>query len=325
LSHIVKSAAGIDQNRTLPLFAPQTFRTGFRSRSQARAGAPQVLLWTDTFNNHFHPETAQAAVEVLERAGFQVDIPRRQLCCGRPLYEFGMLDSARQRLQAIVQELAPQIDAQTPVLVLEPACASVFRDELPHLLEGDERAQRLARQTYLLDEFVCDHRDRFQDFPKLSGRALVHAHCHHKVLRQENAGHGPLEMLGMDVNVLESGCCGMAGSFGFDAAKVEVAHTIGELVLLPAVREAADADWIVADGFSCREQIAQYTERRAIHPVQAMAMAVRSEQPRAVPEAAIEARRARAQQRLATRTALAAGALAIGVLAAWCARGTRSA
>ncbi|MGA8503172.1 MAG: FAD-linked oxidase C-terminal domain-containing protein [Candidatus Sulfotelmatobacter sp.] len=280
LRDLSKLVAGIPRERALPAFAPRTFKSWFyksgfhRRRDLARnTEAPPVLLWPDTFNNYFHPGIAKAAVEVLEAAGFRVVIPKANLCCGRPLYDHGMLDRAQSLLLQILDELSPEIEAGIPVVGLEPSCVAVFRDELLNLFPHDERAQALSRQTFLLSEFL---ETRAKDFPlpQLDRKALLHGHCHHKSLMKMTAEESVLHRLGIDFQSPAPGCCGMAGSFGFEPDKYELSIAIGELELLPAVRRAP-ADWlIIADGFSCREQIAQGTPRHALHLAEVLQMAL---------------------------------------------------
>jgi FAD/FMN-containing dehydrogenase/Fe-S oxidoreductase len=241
--------------------------------------APEVLLWPDTFNNYFLPQTARAAVEVLETAGFQVRIPRANLCCGRPLYDFGMLDRAERMLLEILDELEPEIEAGIPVVGLEPSCVAVFRDELTNLFPHDARAQALSRQTFLLSEFLEQKLQPGATLPQLNRKALLHGHCHHKSLMKMTAEESLLRRLGIDFTAPAPGCCGMAGSFGFHAEHFEISQAIGELELLPAVRQAPPDCLIIADGFSCREQIAQNTDRRAMHVAEVLQMAL---QPSAV-------------------------------------------
>jgi Fe-S oxidoreductase len=231
-----------------------------------------VILWVDTFNNYFHPETTRAALEVLQRAGFTVTIPGVHLCCGRPLYDFGMIDRAKSYLRQIMQVLGEQIDAGLPIVVLEPSCASVFRDELQNLFPEEERAKRLRRQTFLLSEFLERHAPGYQP-PQLSGKVLLHGHCHHKALMKMNDEESVLRKMGADLQSLDSGCCGMAGPFGFEKDKFALSQAVGERVLLPAVRGAAQDTLIVSDGFSCREQIIQATGRKALHLAEAIRMA----------------------------------------------------
>jgi FAD/FMN-containing dehydrogenase/Fe-S oxidoreductase len=258
-----KALTGVARQRTLPVFSRETFEHAFRRR-QHRTDGRRVLLWADTFNNHWHPQTLAAAVTVLERAGCEVHVPRGHLCCGRPLYEFGMLDTAVSYLKNVLRALRADIDAGTPIIVLEPACAAVFRDELTNLMPHNEQARRLAKQTRLLSEFLA-HDIRDYSPPTVAHKALLHGHCMHKAILKMDSEIEVLRRTGMDLSVLDSGCCGMAGSFGFDKSKYDVSMRIGERVLLPAVREAAADTLIVADGYSCREQIAQTTGRRALH------------------------------------------------------------
>src|SRR5437588_3517630 len=272
LRDLAKAAAGIAPQRAIPAFAPQSFRQWFRSRAREN-GRSKVILWPDTFNNYFHPDIAQAAVAVLDAAGFDVALPQQNLCCGRPLYDFGMLDRAERYLRQILAALRDDIAAGVPVIVLEPSCAAVFRDEMPNLLPNDEDARRLSRQTLLLGEFLEQRAPQFQP-PKLNRKALVHGHCHQKAVLNTDNEISTLKKLGLDCEVLESGCCGMAGSFGFEKEKYDVSVACGERVLLPAVREADAKTLIIANGFSCQEQIAQFTERRALHVAHVLYLAL---------------------------------------------------
>src|SRR6202035_3527906 len=172
--------------------------------------APEVLLWADTFNNYFHPETAKAAVEVLETAGFRVLVPKANLCCGRPLYDFGMLDRAEALLLEILDQLEPEIEAGIPVVGLEPSCVAVFRDELINLFPHDARAQALSRQTFLLSEFLETRAEDFR-LPRLDRKALLHGHCHQKSLIKMTSEEALLHRIGIDFQSPAPGCCGMAG------------------------------------------------------------------------------------------------------------------
>jgi FAD/FMN-containing dehydrogenase/Fe-S oxidoreductase len=269
---IAKLVAGVARQRSIPAFAPQSFRSWFRSRGARNRTSPPVILWPDTFNNYFLPSTAKAAVNVLEAAGFCVLLPKTNLCCGRPLYDFGMLDRAQRLLLQILDSLGPNIEAGIPVIGLEPSCVAVFRDELCNLFPHDHRAQALSRQTFLLSEFIETHAASFT-FPRLERKALLHGHCHHKSIMKMTAEESILRRIGVDFLSPAPGCCGMAGSFGFEHDKYDLSMAIGELELLPAVRRAP-SDWlIVADGFSCREQIAQGSDRHALHVAEVLQMA----------------------------------------------------
>jgi FAD/FMN-containing dehydrogenase/Fe-S oxidoreductase len=278
ISHTVKAILGVAQQRTLPRFAARSFQSDWENHSHKRrearppgrpVPAPQVLLWPDTWNNYYHPQSLTAAIQVLEAAGFSPEVPRHHVCCGRPLYDFGFLKQARTYLEKILHDFAPQIDAGLPFVFLEPSCATVFRDELINFFPPDSqagpRAQRLRDQTLLLSQFLVQHAPDFQP-PSLPGKQIVlHGHCHHKSAMKMTDEVAILRRTGADVDLLDSGCCGMAGPFGFEREKFEVSQALGERVLLPAVRAAAPDAILVADGFSCREQISQNSSRRALH------------------------------------------------------------
>jgi Fe-S oxidoreductase len=277
LRDIAKWVGGIDPRRNMPVFARQTFKQWFQTRPVRNQGKPRLLLWPDTFNNHFHPETCQAAVDVLEAAGFQVEIPAASLCCGRPLYDFGMLDTAKNLLREILTALRPQIRAGIPVVGLEPSCVAVFRDELTNLLPNDEDAKRLHRQSFILGEFLHKKVEGYRP-PTLARKALVHGHCHQKSIMGMNDEKALLEQMGLDFHMPEPGCCGMAGSFGFERGQhYDVSVACGERVLLPAVRDAEGETLIIANGFSCQQQIAQTTKRRAMHLAQILQLALQSD------------------------------------------------
>src|SRR5665213_406411 len=274
LRRVAKFVATMAPERNIPRFANQTFKAWFKSRPIKNAGAKQVLLWADTWNNHFHPDTAIAGVEVLEAAGFQVIVPEASLCCGRPLYDYGMLKTAKRLLREILQELRPQIQAGMCVVGLEPSCVSVFRDELVNLITDDEDAKRLSAQTFLLTEFLTEKVPDFS-IPKLHRKVLVHGHCHQRSVLRFDDEITTLKKLGVDYTVLDSGCCGMAGVFGFERGDhYDVSIKCGERVLLPEVRKADPDTLIVTNGFSCREQISQTTDRRAVHIAQVIKMAL---------------------------------------------------
>jgi FAD/FMN-containing dehydrogenase/Fe-S oxidoreductase len=257
----MRKALGLAPERQMPKIAAMNFQQWARWR---RVSAGDVVLWPDTFNNYYKPETSQAAWDVLTHAGFRVIVPQSHVCCGRPLYDFGMLDKAKLYLRRIMQVLASEIDAGLPIVVLEPSCASVFRDELRNLFPDDARADRLRSQTFLLSEFLQKHAPDYQP-PHLSQKLLLHGHCHHKAIMKMTDEEALLRRTGSEVKALDAGCCGMAGPFGFAREKYAVSQAIGERVLLPAVRQAAADTLIVSDGFSCREQIFQATGREAMH------------------------------------------------------------
>ncbi len=271
----------LEPSRRLPRFASTTFRSRMRRRGASGPGSagarPAVLLWADTFTNYFQPEIAEAAYTVLTGAGFEVRVPERHVCCGRPLYDFGMLDRAKRYLREVMHALDRELADGTPIVVLEPSCASVFRDEAPNLLADDPRAARLAVQTKLLSELLTASAPPHAT-QRFDGRILLHVHCHHRALFDVGAEVRALKATGAEVALLDAGCCGMAGPFGFERKSAPVAARLGERVLLPAVRAAAADTLVVSGGFSCREQIAQNTNRRALHPAEVLAGAFETEE-----------------------------------------------
>jgi Fe-S oxidoreductase len=278
IGQLAKLAAGVDQEREPPRFAAESFTAWFAGHSPRDPGAPPVLLWPDTFTNYFEPGVGIAAVEVLEAAGFRVILPDGPVCCGRPLYDYGMLSLARRYLTRTLDMLRPQIEAGIPVIGLEPSCLAVFRDELVNMLPGDVDAQRLKAQSYVLSELLTSQAPDFTA-PRLTRKALVQPHCHHHAVIGFDAETRLLAAMGIDAEVPDTGCCGMAGSFGYEAGeRYRVSMAAGERKLLPAVRDADPATLIVADGFSCRGQIAAGTSRRGLHLAQVMQMAIRDGQ-----------------------------------------------
>ncbi|HET9468453.1 MAG TPA: FAD-binding and (Fe-S)-binding domain-containing protein [Vicinamibacterales bacterium] len=274
---LAKSVLHIAPQRKLPEFARTTFRSRIAKRDVGKrdvgrnfSSANTVLLWADTFTNYFQPHIAEAAHKVLSDAGFNVKVLQRHVCCGRPLYDFGMLDKAKAYLTTAMDALAEEISSGTPIVVLEPSCASVFRDEAVNLMPDDPRTAKLKKQTLLLSEFLVQ---RAPDYvpAKRQQKVLVHMHCHHRAIFNMKDEVAVLNATGAEVKLLDSGCCGMAGPFGFEQKGYGVSQTLGERVLLPAVRAAEPGTVIVTDGFSCREQIAQNTDRRAVHVAEVLA------------------------------------------------------
>ena len=262
---------GFHPERQLPRFAGGTFRAWFGHHAPRDPAAPEVLLFPDTFNNFFEPEVAIAATEVLERAGLRVVIPERDLCCARPMFEAGMLDAARVRLAAMLTALDRFALRGVAIVGLEPSCLLTLRDELPSLFPRSTAARRLAGHAMLLDEFLAAKAPGFVP-PPLRGHALIHGHCHQKAL----VGMGAeLALLGrapeLQVAMPDTGCCGMAGAFGYGAERFALSRTIGERVLLPAIRASSSDTILIADGFACRAQIRQFcAARRPLHLAQVL-------------------------------------------------------
>ena len=264
LKDVTKDVLGIPRQRQIPQFANQTFREWFRRRPVVNAGQSKVLLWPDTFNNYFTPQAAKAAAQVLESAGYQVELPHKQLCCGRPLYDHGFLSMAKSYLLRILDQLKDTIEAGTPVVVLEPSCCSVFRDEMCGLLPDVASAQRLRDNTFTFAEFLEKKASHYAP-PVLQRQAIVQGHCHQKAIMRLKDEEAIMAKMKLNYRLLDSGCCGMAGAFGYEKEKYEVSMACGERVLLPEARKAAPSTLIIADGFSCKEQIQQSTNRTAVH------------------------------------------------------------
>lgn len=268
-SRLSKWMAGASQQRTLPKFAMQTFRRWFKKRSSSpsegeKGGARgQVLLWPDTFTNTIYPEIAKAAVRVMEKLGYRVLIPENNLCCGRPFYDYGFMDQAKASLQKILHQLRPHLESGAQIVGLEPSCISVFRDDALQLFPEDETAKKLAKQSFLFHEWAA---------PLLtapgkiaSSKVWVHGHCHEKAVMGMSSTAAILSKLQVPFELLDAGCCGMAGAFGFEAEHDAVSRKIGEGRLVPLLNTAPAGTLVLTNGFSCREQITALTGRRALH------------------------------------------------------------
>ncbi|GAB3804723.1 hypothetical protein GCM10027605_29310 [Micromonospora zhanjiangensis] len=267
LGRLAKVVGGIDRRREIPVFASESFQRWFARRTPGGDGSRgEVVLWPDTFTNHFHPGIARAAVEVLETAGWRVRVPDRPVCCGLTWISTGQLGVAKRVLRHTVDVLRPYLRAGTRVVGLEPSCTAVFRSDAHELFPDDDDVTRLREQTVTLAELLHEHSPGWQP-PRLDGHALIQTHCHQHAVLGTAADQAVLSAAGVDAEFLDSGCCGLAGNFGFEQGHHEVSEACAERVLLPAVRDAADTDVILADGFSCRTQVGQGASdgRSAIH------------------------------------------------------------
>jgi len=282
--------AGLSAKRTLPQWRSDTFLSS-RAAQAAAVDRPDVVLWVDTFNNYHEPENAHAALRVLQAGGYRVAVARagasdaerdRPLCCGRTYLGAGLVDEAKHEARRMVDALAPHVAAGATVVGLEPSCLLALRDEFLVMGLGDE-AQHLATRALMIEEFLArEQREGRLALPLKSlpqKKVLVHGHCHQKAFDVLNPAVAVLKLIpGLQVEVIESSCCGMAGSFGYEAAHYDVSMKMAELALLPAVRAAGDDTLIVADGTSCRHQIADGTRairpREAVHVVRVLASAL---------------------------------------------------
>ncbi|MBO0720737.1 MAG: 4Fe-4S dicluster domain-containing protein, partial [Blastocatellia bacterium] len=267
---------GIDSRRPLPLFASETFINWFNSRQRpAHAQRGAVVLFNDTFVTYNTPEIGRAAVELLESAGYRIELVDKK-CCGRPLISKGMLEAAKENAAWNVAQLKPWVDRGVPIIGLEPSCLLTLRDEYVGLLRN-EAVEMVARSSFLLEEFLLQERARglVLDFQERSRRVLLHGHCHQKSM----VGTGPtvavLRWANFEVSEVDSGCCGMAGSFGFEKEHYEISVALGKQRLAPAVAAQKAMTEIVAPGISCRQQIEHLTGRRAKHPAEVLRQALR--------------------------------------------------
>jgi Fe-S oxidoreductase len=284
---LIKAAGGVDQHRTIPSFGRMRFTTWFKRRDK-RGALPrgdgsrgEVVLWPDTFTNHLSPAIGVAAVEVLEAAGFTVKIPEQELCCGLTWISTGQLGIAKKVLHRTATALAPYTSAGTPIVGLEPSCTAVFRADAHDLFPEDRDVERLTAQTKTLGELLLERAPDWQP-PKVERKAIVQMHCHQHAILGENADVEVMKRAGVDPDVLDSGCCGLAGNFGFEAGHYDVSMACAEDGLLPAVRAASEDTLMVADGFSCRTQVEQSGElkgqaqgRRPVHLAQVLATGLR--------------------------------------------------
>ncbi|TXD00064.1 FAD-binding and (Fe-S)-binding domain-containing protein [Streptomyces sp. ISID311] len=274
LAPALKRLGGIAAQREVPRFADQTFLSWFRRRTpQGDGRRGPVVLWADSFNNHFSPEVLSAGVAVLEHAGFRVQVPDGTQCCGLTWITTGQLGVARRIARRTTAALRPAVRAGIPVVGLEPSCTAALRSDLPELLDGDEDARALGRSTRTLAELLVHQAPDWQP-PQIEARSISQTHCHQHATAGFGADSTLLARMGIDNTTLDSGCCGLAGNFGFERGHYEVSVAAGEQVLLPAVRAAAADTRILADGFSCRTQIAQQTPRHGTHLAQLIAHAL---------------------------------------------------
>src|SRR5690606_36046090 len=266
LAALLKRLGGITPERTLPEFAAKPFTRGFRE--DPADDRPPVVLWPDTFNNYFSPQVAHAAAEVLAAAGFRVLLPRGSVCCGLTWVSTGQLGVAKKVMRHSLRVLRPHLEQGLPVVGLEPSCTAALRSDVPELL-GTPEAAALAGNVHTLAEFLRTHAPGWSP-PALPRSAITQVHCHHHAVLGFDADEDLLAAAGVANTTLESGCCGLAGNFGFERGHYEVSKAVGERVLLPAVRAAGQDQLVIADGFSCRTQIAQETPRRAVPLAEAL-------------------------------------------------------
>ncbi|MER7757836.1 FAD-binding and (Fe-S)-binding domain-containing protein [Kitasatospora sp. NPDC097643] len=276
---LLKRLAGIDPRRVLPVLPPETFTRWYRRHRAAHpapAGAQPVLLWPDTFSDHLQPNVLRSAVQVLEHLGFDVRLPSGPVCCGLTRYSTGQLDTARRVLRRSLHTLtADGLPPATPVVGLDPSCTATLREDAPRLLGADARplAERTRTFAEFLDEYAPD-----AALPQVPLDAVTQTHCHQHAVLGTAADRRVEARIGLRNRVLDSGCCGLAGDFGFRRGHFEVSEAIAERVLLPELRAAGPDTVVLADGFSCRTQIAQLAQGRpALHLAELIARALPAE------------------------------------------------
>jgi Fe-S oxidoreductase len=268
LAAFAKRAGGIDARRPLPQFAPRTFRQWFAGRP-ARVGGTPVLLWVDTFTDHFSPEVGQAAVRVLEDAGYSVRITEREVCCGLTWISTGQLDGAKKQLRATLAALEPALGAGMPIVGLEPSCTAVLRSDVAELLPADPRAEQVRLATRTLAELLAA--TPTWSPPRLDGvRGIAQPHCHQHAVLGWQADAALLASAGAQIDAV-GGCCGLAGNFGVERGHYDVSVAVAETALLPAVRAADPGAVVLADGFSCRTQLEQVGNTYSVHLAQLLA------------------------------------------------------
>ncbi|MFF7652132.1 FAD-binding and (Fe-S)-binding domain-containing protein [Streptomyces sp. NPDC007983] len=281
LARLGKRLAGVDGARPAPLFARQSFLQWWRARPAGPDGEPDpadprtVVLWPDTFSTYFHPSVATSAVRVLEDAGFRVAVPTAPVCCGLTWISTGQLATAKKVLRRTLRTLRPYIEAGTPVIGLEPSCTAVFRADAPELMPADQDMRRLTAQFRTFAEHLVHHAPDGWQPPALTRQAVVQTHCHQHAVMKDDPDRELMRRAHLVTDVLDEGCCGLAGNFGFERGHHEISMAIAEQGVLPAVRAAAPGSLLLADGFSCRTQIEQGgTGRRALHLAEALALAL---------------------------------------------------
>ena len=274
LARMAKRLGGIDPRRPLPEFAPQSFRDWFARHPKGQGKTP-VLLWVDTFTDHFTPEVGRAAVRVLEAAGYTIQITKQPVCCGLTWISTGQLDGARRQLRRSLNALAPALDAGTPVVGLEPSCTAVLRADAAELLPDEPRAGQARSAIKTLAELLTAT-ERWSA-PDLSGlSAVAQPHCHQHAVMGWHADATLLAGAGAEVTAV-GGCCGLAGNFGVERGHYDVSVAVAETALLPAVRAAPPGTAVLADGFSCRTQLGQLAQVRGLHLAELLAARLEQE------------------------------------------------
>tara|TARA_R110000868_G_scaffold304437_3_gene565001 strand:+ start:18953 stop:21799 length:2847 start_codon:yes stop_codon:yes gene_type:complete len=274
IKKILEKVVGIDARRDLPTFAKQTFRDWFFTR-KAKEQGNLVVLFVDVFTNYHQPEIGKAAVLVLEKMGFKVELAKN-MESGRPQLSKGFLKDAKKIAEKVIKELSHFAEQDIPIIGLEPSEILTLRDEFVDLCDEEllSQAKVLASNSFTFEEFISSHTDVLAPATSNNQHVVLHGHCHSKALTGNSATISALESVGYQVEVLETGCCGMAGSFGYEKGHFEVSMDIGELVLFPSLRKKKESDLVCAPGFSCRHQIKDGVDQNSWHPAELIAKAI---------------------------------------------------
>ncbi|MGO4382673.1 FAD-binding and (Fe-S)-binding domain-containing protein [Specibacter sp. RAF43] len=279
VEELVKRLAGIEPRRRMIYFAPQTLRKWFGKQRGSGVHAvdernrPTVMLWPDTFNNFNSPGVGQAAVEVLEAMGYRVVLPDGPVCCGLTWHSTGQLEMAKRVISQTLNSLGSALDGNMPIIGLEPSCTVMLTDEITELLPDDPRAAKLARQVVTLADIVAAHQGAWP-FGEIKVKAISQVHCHQEAKGSYDPDKAVLQRLGIDTDVIGSGCCGLAGNFGFEPGHWDVSQALGERELFPKIRTKDETTMVLADGFSCRTQVTQGTGAKAIHLAEVLKLAL---------------------------------------------------
>jgi Fe-S oxidoreductase len=271
-AHLTERLLGFSAKRPLPAWRSDPFPA--KAAVHGPEDGPEVVLLPDTFNRYFEPDNARAAQAVLVAGGYRVHLlqatdGKRPLCCGRTFLASGMVDEARSEARRMIEAVRPYVARGLPIIGLEPSCLLTLRDEYRSMLPGEE-TEALAQQAMLLEEFLAAQQQQgklqLKLKPLAAGRVLVHGHCHQKAFATMSAMQQTLELIpDLEIEVIDSGCCGMAGAFGYEASHYDLSMKMAELDLLPAVRAAEADTLLVANGTSCRHQIEDGAQRNARH------------------------------------------------------------
>jgi Fe-S oxidoreductase len=277
LRRLATRAAGLE-DRTVPKFARQSLQDWWKDRPRVTGDRGTVVLWPDTFTNRFEPDIGKAAVTVLEDAGWTVDIPTEPLCCGLTWISTGQLRTARKQLRHATGVVADHLHRGGLVVGLEPSCTAVLRSDGPELLPEDTDVRKLKDHTVTFAELLQEHTPGWQAPQVPRSKAIAQVHCHQHAIMGWDDDQRLLKDAGVDAEHLESGCCGLAGNFGFTAGHGQVSHDLAHRVLVPRVNDADDGTAVLADGFSCRTQIREYADphRRPVHLAELIADGIRA-------------------------------------------------